>query len=169
MDSGNYLVDLLDQTGKIAGQKKRKDIVKGSDIYHAVYVFAVTPEDSLLVSKIAQRSDLPNLHAGSYGATAATIRRSGETAEDAAVRAVRDELFSMCTPELIEESFEKIDNTYRLVGMYQITTNMPDKYSTEDIDELVEYTKTELESLINDKARKTTQTLRRFIDYFLSR
>jgi hypothetical protein len=159
MNDGDYRVDILDSDGKIVDQKLRRDIIKGLDVYHAVYCVLVTPDGNIAISKIAQRIDMPNLHAGSYGATAATIKRVNETGDQAMARALKNELNIATQPEKLFEQMIDIDNTRRLLAVYTVKFELPTNYSREDIDEIVAFTPDEFEQLLADPSLKTTQAL----------
>jgi len=164
MNDGEFTVDILDTSGQKSGKKLRKDIVKGKDIYHAVYVVVLSPEGKIILNKIAAREDMPNLHAGSYGCTAATIKRTGESGAEAAQRALKNELGIKQSPELLLEDFIEIDDTYRLVGLYTVTAPMPDSYNREDIEELVMLSPEEFEQTLQSTPQKITPMLRMFWD-----
>src|SRR5688572_21475881 len=93
MEHSAHQVDILDKQGRVVGQKLRRDIDKLNDIHHSVHVFLITPQGELVLSAIPAREDLPNLYPRKLGTTVATIRRSGETAQQAAVRSLARELF----------------------------------------------------------------------------
>lgn len=136
MNDGEFQVDILDINGKINGAKKRVDIKKGVDIYHAVYGLVVTPVNEIVVSVIGNPPGMPNLHAGKHGCTAATIRRSGETAHEAMKRATEHELAIDVSPEIVSEEFIDIDNTKRLISFYKIPSEIPTNFSKREIEEL---------------------------------
>lgn len=164
MHDGDFTVDILNNSGTMVGSKLRKDIVKGQDIYHAVYGVIRTPDAKFAISRIAARTDLPNLHAGSYGCTAATIRRSGETAEQAMARALKNELGSTAKPQLVFEKVIAIDNTYRKVTLYLISEEVPVSFSKDDIDEIIVLSKEEALELLANQPAKVTPVLRLFFD-----
>lgn len=162
MDDGNFFVDILDKNGVIIDKKLRINIVKGADVYHAVYCVLVTPEGNIAISRIAQRPDMPNLHAGSYGCTAATIRRTGETGDEAMSRALKNELGIELTPKKLFEQMIDIDNTRRLLAVYQVNNEVPADYNREDIDEIVVFSPRDFAELLADNTQKTTQALHIF-------
>lgn len=162
MNTGEFKVDILDTTGQIVGAKLRKDIVKGVDIYHAVYGVLITPDDSLVISVIDNPKGLPNLHAGKLGCTCATIRRTGESADQAMQRALSDELRINAKPELLSENFIDIDNTKRLITFYIIRSEMPKDYSKEDITELKLFSKSEFKDLLTKEPQNLTPPLKLF-------
>ena len=166
MHDGDFEIDILDQQGNIVGSKLRRDVVKGKDIYHAVYCVLITPDDRLAVSRIANRPDLPNLHAGSLGCTAATIRRTGETGDQAMQRALAGELGLKSQPELLSEEVIAVDNTYRKIGLYKVVAKVPETYSQQDIDEIVSYSKEEFAQLLDSEPEKVTPLLKRFFINF---
>ncbi len=169
MDDGDYEVDILDESGKYANKKLRKNIIKGQDIYHAVYCVLTTPNQEIILNLIANRSDMPNLHAGSYGASAATIKRVGETSEQAMQRALANELkIASSTPKLLWENMMAIDNTYRKVGLYHLTSALPQNYNKQDIEELVVVTKAELLGIQKQTPHKITPVLGIFIEKYLN-
>lgn len=162
MQDGEFFVDILDKAGKIVGQKQRKDIIKGVDIYHAVYCVLITTDGKLAVSLIAQREDLPNLHAGSYGCTAATIRRSREAADVAMSRALDDELGIVAEPEVFFEDMIAVDDTYRKLSLYTVASEVPTDYSKRDIELISTFSKQEFEELLAVSPEKVTPILKLF-------
>lgn len=164
MNDGDFNVDILDQDGQKVGVKIRKDIIKGSDIYHAVYGVIITPKGNLAISKIAQRSDMPNLHAGSYGCTAATIKRVDESGDQAMSRAIKNELDLNIPIKLVKEELIPVDGTYRKIGLYELHSDAPTKYSKTDIEEIKEFTKEEFENLIKTSPESITPLLKIFWD-----
>lgn len=151
MDDGEYFVDILDKNGKHVDQKPRKDIVKGQDIYHAVYCVLITPNGDVCLNLIAKRDDMPNLHAGKLGFTAATIKRSGEMGDEAAARAVKNELHLAAMPTLLHEEMLAVDGTYRKVGIYKITSEKPTDFNRQDIEDIVAFTKPDLAKKLADE------------------
>ncbi len=166
MNEGDFEVDILDKAGKITGTKLRKDVVKGADIYHAVYGVVVTPDDKFVISVIGNPVGLPNLHAGKLGCTCATIRRTGETTNQAIKRAISEELRIESQPRLLLESFVDIDNTKRLITFYKIIAEIPTDYSKKDIAELKIFTKSEFEKLLKENPEKFTPPLKLFWQTF---
>lgn len=166
MHDGKFFVDILDKNGQIIGQKQRKDIVKGKDIYHAVYCVLVTPAGKLAISQIAQREDLPNLHAGSYGCTAATIRRSGEAAGAAMSRALKNELTIDTEPKLLYEGVIEVDNTFRKIGIYYVLSDIPREFSKQDIESIVALSAVEFNKLSSTDPKQITPVLKLFFEKY---
>ena len=166
MDQGEFMVDLIDRDGNIIGNKKRKDIEKGVDAYHAVYCVVVTPKGELCLNLIANRQDMPNLHAGKFGCTAATIRRTGESAQECAKRAVEEELRIENEPELLHEELTEIDGTHRFIGWYKIEAEKPTNFSKEDIEDIKVYSKEDFIKLLEENPEKITPPLKKFWDLF---
>lgn len=168
MNDGDFEVDILDKAGQVVGKKLRKDIVKGQDIYHAVYCVLVTPEGNIAISKIAARQDMPNLHAGSYGCTAATIKRTGESGDEAMARALQNELHINVVPELISEEVIEVDNTFRKIGLYKVISEVPQNFSKQDIDEIVVLSREEFAQLTAEQPGRVTPLLKLFWDNYTS-
>lgn len=162
MNDGEFVVDILDKNGSVIDKKLRKDIVKGTDIYHAVYGVIVTSSSDLVISVIGNPKGLPNLHAGKIGCTCATIRRTDETADQAIKRASLKELQIDVEPRLISEVLIDIDNTKRLVGFYVIDSDMPSRYNKEDIEELRIFSELEFVALLKNESEKITPPLKLF-------
>lgn len=165
MNDGDFLVDILDKDGNVVDNKLRKDIVKGQDIYHAVYCVVITPENNIVLNLIANREDMPNLHAGSYGCSAATIKRTGESGDEAMTRALKNELNIIENPVLISEKVLAVDNTWRKVGIYSVVSEMPTDYNQEDIQELVKVSPDEFKKILNETPEKITPILGLFWKY----
>lgn len=162
MNDGDFEVDILDDQAQINGKKLRKDIVKGVDVYHAVYGVVVTPEGQLVISLIGNPEGMPNLHAGKLGCTCATIRRIDESGDEAMKRAIKKELNISSSPQILFEEFVDIDNTKRLISFYVIVSEMPENYNKEDITELKKCTKTEFEELLTSQPQNITPPLKLF-------
>jgi hypothetical protein len=161
MEHGFQMVDILNKTGAIIGQKPRRDIDKTKDIYHTVFVFLVTPDKHMVLGQIPAREDLPNLYANQYGATAATIRRSDETPEHAAARAVERELFiDDADLRQIGESLEEFDKLKKLVSVFVLRSEMPDSFSLMDIKALKPMTRSDIDAWMQKKPGKLAPTLR---------
>jgi hypothetical protein len=164
MNDGDFNVDILDQNGNKVGVKLRKDIIKGVDIYHAVYGVLITSRGNIAISKIAQRADMPNLHAGSYGCTAATIKRDDESGDQAMDRAIKNELGLNMPIKLLKEEVIAVDGTFRKIGLYKLHSDIPAQYSKKDIEEIKEFTKKEFEDLLNTQPESITPLLKIFWD-----
>jgi len=148
MEHSAHLVDILDGSGTIIGQKPRKDIQKQSDIYHAVYGLLITPEGKIVISNIRNRKDLPNLYAKQIGVPIATIRRTGESALQAAGRSWARELF-IDDPELhtLGEGMASLsDGRKGFISVYYAVGNAPEIFSSTDIDELITMSPSDLRS-----------------------
>ena len=148
MEHSAHLVDVFDDAGNIIGQKRRKDIQKESDIYHAVYGLLITPEGKLVISAIRNRTDLPNLYAEQIGVPVATIRRHGESARQAAERSWARELF-IDNPGLhaLGEGMATLpDGRKCLITAFYAVGDAPDIYSSTDIDELTTISPSDLRS-----------------------
>ena len=127
-----------------------------------MYGVLITPQSEIAASVIANREDLPNLHAGSLGCTAATIRRTGEDALEAMKRAVSDELSLDTDPELLHEDFIAVDGTHRKVSIYTIAADVPTSFSKADIDEIKTYSKSEFQDLLTNQPERITPVLKLF-------
>ncbi|OGC81840.1 MAG: hypothetical protein A2V81_03300 [Candidatus Abawacabacteria bacterium RBG_16_42_10] len=88
----NNLIDILDEKGHMIGQKKREDIDRYHDILPAVHVIVITPKKEIVLVGIAQHPDQKRTWIGKLGNSAATFIRHGETDEEAALRALKNDL-----------------------------------------------------------------------------
>ena len=102
------------------------------------------------------------MHAGSYGCTAATIRRAGETSKEAMSRAINSELRLGVEPNLFYEGLEDVDGTKRMVSLYVIDTEVPTNFSTKDIVDIVVFNEKELTKKLKSEPEKFTPLLRLF-------
>lgn len=162
MEHSAHLVDVLDDAGNIIAQKRRKDIQKESDIYHAVYGLLITPDGKVIISTIRNRTDLPNLYAEQIGAPVATIRRAEETAEQAASRSWARELF-IDNPELhlLGEGMATLpDGRKSFISAFYAVGEAPDIFSSTDIDELTAISATNLRSKILNQPGAFAPTFR---------
>lgn len=162
MEHATYQVDILDRHGKVIGTKCRKDINKEVDIYHAVYVMVVTPNKELLLGIIPVREDLLNLYANQYGATMATIRRSGESALEAAQRGLARELFiDDAKPVCLGEAMEQTDDGRRVLASFcYLEAAAPDSYSVIDIGKLESMSRAKFAGLLEVRPERVAPTLR---------
>jgi len=138
MEHKDYLVDLIDEAGQVVGQKLRHQIRKKHDRYHSVHVMILTPQHEIVLSQIPERQDLPNVYARRLGTTVATIRRSGETAAQAAQRALQHDLFlrEAALHRLGEAMFDLADGYRSLTTAFWVVAEPPERFSTIDIESL---------------------------------
>lgn len=136
VEHGDYLVDIFNMDGQVVDQKPRRLVDKTADCYNGVHVLVVTPWGELVISHIPSREELPNLYADLYGTTLATIRRSHETAEEAAHRALKRTLF-MDPPAPVQPLGEAwtvlSDGRKSLISAYQMVAEVPVTYNNLDI------------------------------------
>jgi hypothetical protein len=164
MEHAAHQVDILDINGKIVGSKLRREINKARDIYHVIFVLLVTPKGEIVLSVIPPREDLPNLYTRQLGATMATIRRSHETAHEAALRGVQRELFIDEIQEadlhlLGEQMLELPEGIHTFASAYYLIGDAPATYSVIDIDTLVVVTPQQIRSLIMNHPDEVAPTL----------
>jgi hypothetical protein len=150
MEHAAHQVDILDTHGNVVGTKPRREIDKTKDVYHTVFVFVITPRGELVLSVIPPREDLPNLYARQMGTTIATIRRTGETAAQAARRGVQRELFiDKADIKLLGQMMIRTPEGLQcLATAYSMVGEPPATYSVIDIDTLVVVTPQQLRGLL---------------------
>lgn len=139
MEHGRHLVDLVDENGLVVGTKQRRDIDKNRDTYHAVYTILVSPVGQVILARIPDRRDLPNLYVGQLGVPAATIRRSGESPMTAAQRSVARELY-IDDAKVVPVGGGLLtleDGRQTYASLYYMVSNLPETFSSTDIGELV--------------------------------
>lgn len=152
MEHGRHLVDIVDENGVVVGSKPRREIDKWHDLYHVIYVILISPDGQLILSRIPNRRDLPNLYTGRLGAAVATIRRSGESPMVAAQRAIARELY-VDDAEVIPVGgglFEA-DGKQTYVSVYYMIAEAPETYSSTDIMELVTIPPREFRELVEHR------------------
>ena len=138
MEHSAYSVDVLDKTGKIIGSKLRREIDKQKDIFHTIYIFLITPRGELVLTPIVRRDDLPNLFTGKLSVPVTTIRRTHESAEQAAIRAAARELFiEEADVKLVGEGMCQFDTARRLCTVFFLVGEPPATYSKTDISKLI--------------------------------
>src|SRR5688572_13847793 len=129
MEHSAYYVDILDTTGKVVGKRLRRDIDKLKDIHHSVHVLLVTPKGELILGAIPAREDLPNLYTRKLGSTVATIRRTGESAKNAGIRALARELFiEEGDIVLLGERMFKLPERLNFITAYYLVADPPPTY-----------------------------------------
>jgi hypothetical protein len=150
MNHAEYLVDLVDENGTIVGSKPRREINKSTDLYHTVFVILRTRGNELILSKIPERKDLPNIYPGSIGATAATIRRHNETPGQASIRAVKNELYieDAQLTHLSDGYAVLPDGRENYMSVYRGTHSAPEEFSHIDIGSFVTFGQVELDDAL---------------------
>jgi hypothetical protein len=136
MKHGDNMVDILDARGEVIGSKPRHTINKMTDVYHGVYVLIVTPVGEMVLSSIPDRNDLPNLYVGTFGTTAATMRRNSESAEEAARRTLAQELYihDEVPLDLLGERWLELDDGRRIfMSAFRAQADVPTDYNGVDI------------------------------------
>lgn len=146
-------VDVLNDKGEVIGQKPRRDIDKAVDIFHAIHILLITPLGEIVMSIIPLREDLPNVYANKLGTTVATIRRTDETDDQAAVRAMSRELFidDMPMTKLGSKYYDQMPPMPgSLFSVYYGVSDVPETYSMVDIDGLIVMTPKEIDERIEE-------------------
>jgi hypothetical protein len=138
MKHGDFLIDLVDKNGLPTRQKLRRQVNKLTDRFNGVYVLMITPRGELVLGSITERDDLPNIYAHKLGVTVAAIRRSDETSELAAKRALKRELLiqEVDIRLLGEKLVTMVDNREIYMSAYYFIGEPPSTYSTVDIEGL---------------------------------
>lgn len=139
MQHADYMIDLVDTKGNVTSQKPRRAINKREDLYHTIHVVLITPTGELVLTRIPERKDLPNIYADQLGTTVATIRRSNENADRAALRAISHELFiNNATVYHVGDAYRELDDGIRTyMSVYYLVAPQPKKYSRNDIQNLI--------------------------------
>lgn len=121
-------VDLVDQQGNPVGSVRRAEINKRTDLYNSVFVIA-RRNNQILLGEIPDRTDLENLYVEKLGATAVTIRRTDESSQDAAIRAVRKELCILPRPDTLNmmgETYAELpDGRTNYMSVFHFTPGTP--------------------------------------------
>jgi hypothetical protein len=126
-EHSHYLVDIVDRSGRSVGTKKRAEVDKHQDLYNTVFV-VTRCAGTIAMAHIPERTDLPNIYSGTWGATAATIRRHLETPTQAARRCVSSELHIDDATGLqsLGETFVALPhNRHTVMSAYLLDTAMP--------------------------------------------
>lgn len=171
MEHGRHLVDLVDENGLVVGTKQRRDIDKNRDTYHAVYTIIVTPVGQVIMARIPERRDLPNLYVGQLGVPAATIRRSGESPMAAAQRSVARELY-IDDAKVVPVGgglLDLEDGRQTYISLYYMVANQPETFSSTDIGELVMFNPRELRERIADHPEEFAPTMLKLWDRYQDR
>ena len=161
MEHGRHLVDLVDENGLVVGTKQRRDIDKNRDTYHAVYTILVSPVGQVILARIPERRDLPNLYIGKLGVPAATIRRSGESPMAAAQRSVARELYiddAKVVP--VGGGLLKLhDGRQTYTSLYYMVSNPPETYSSTDIGGLTTFNPRDLRDRMAEHPEEFAPTM----------
>lgn len=161
MKHAAYFVDILDDTGKVVDKKLRRDIDKFNDLHHAVHTLLITPRGELVLGSIPVREDLPNFYPRKLGSTVATIRRSGETAEQAALRSLSRELFIQDGDiRLIGEKMFQLPERKNYITAYYIVADPPPQFSVIDIDTLSVATTHQFRDMLEHNAGEIAPTMK---------
>ena len=146
-----YPVDLLDREGNVIGSKPRREIDKLTDIIHAIHILLITLLGEVVMSIIPVREDLPNVYAGKLGTTVATIKRSSETDDAGASRAISRELFidEMPLTKVATKFYSHMPPKPACkFSIYYGVSDVPESYSIIDIDGLIVMTPKEIDDQI---------------------
>jgi ADP-ribose pyrophosphatase YjhB (NUDIX family) len=162
MEHGTHLVDLVDEKGIVVGNKHRRDIDKQIDRYHAVYTLLVSPEGQVVFARIPERKDLPNLYVGQLGVPSATIRRTGESPEEAARRAIARELY-IDDAEVVHVGDGLLtldDGRQTYASLFYMVADMPETFSSTDISEIALLSPREIDTRIASHPDEFAPTMR---------
>jgi hypothetical protein len=161
MEHNSHHVDILDRAGNIVSTKRRIDIRKPQDIYHTIHILLVTPCGEIILGNIPVREDLPNLYAQQMGTTAATIRRCGETAAEAAERCATRELFIDHMPMTLigEHMYALPQDRHNYISAFYGVADAPESYSLLDIDGFAVVTPRDLDRMILQHSEKIADPL----------
>lgn len=162
MDHGHHFVDIVDKTGRVIAQKLRRDIDKTTDVYHSVFTLLITPWGELVFAKIPMRTDFPNLYANQLGTTVATIRRSNETPNQAALRSLSRELFIDGAElyHLGDKFTECADGHQTFLSAYYLIASPPQTYSKTDSNGFVTQSTTQFRKELLENPAGFSPTLR---------
>lgn len=168
MEHANHLVDIVNQHGEPVGQKRRRDINKQVDVHHSVQTLLVTPDGKVVLTKILRRDDLPNIYADKLGLPVATIRRSSETADQAAMRSLSRELFIDGAEifHLGDKFFTLSDGRQTYLSGYYLVGTPPQTFSKTDLGGLVVLDPTEVHRDIQQQPERFAPTFVAFWQEF---
>ena len=170
MKHGEYLVDLIDESGAIIGQKVRREIDKQYDLYHAVHTLLVTKHGEPIIATIPARNDLLNLYANLRGTTVATIRRTDETALSAAVRSLARELYlEGVDVHHLGDTFFRTGRIATYMSGFFAIHDLPDGYSTYDITNLASIHPVILQRQLRAHPEEFAPTFRHFWNRYRTR
>jgi hypothetical protein len=168
MEHAAHLVDVLDKEGTVIGHKPRNAINKAIDIYHSILITLVTPRGEIVLGVIPPREDLPNYYARLMGATTATIRRTGETPDQAARRCVQRELFiDQADIQLLGDlTMDLPEGRTMYATAYYMVGDPPPSYSVIDIDTLAVVTTQQLRDILLNHPNELAPTFRHIWDAY---
>lgn len=146
----HYPVDILDHHGNIIGSKPRIELDKRTDIYHSINILLITPMGELVLQTIPENQVLPNICVGTFGVIA-TVRRSGETDDEAAARTMSRQLFidDMPLTKLGGRMYDLADGRRSFLSSYYGIADPPSSFSLVDIESLVVMSPRQLDGLVN--------------------
>jgi hypothetical protein len=162
MEHGNHFVDIVNQQGMVVDQKRRRDINKHNDVYHSVHIFLITPWGEVVLGRIPSRTDFPNLYSHTLGTPVATIKRSSESADRAALRALSRELF-IDGAEIyhLDDKFFVFDDKHQsYISTYYLIGTPPRTYSKIDIDSFTVLTPVALNQELQTKTANFAPSFR---------
>lgn len=122
IDHAHHLVDLVDEQGHPVAVKKRIEIDKQTDLYHAIFIHLVTPDQNFILAQISVDKKLPNIYAGRLGFPMATIRRHNESIQDAAKRCLTIEcqLSDAAPIHMVTKYFQTSDGHRSYASLFTI-------------------------------------------------
>ncbi|PIN74456.1 hypothetical protein COV18_07430 [Candidatus Woesearchaeota archaeon CG10_big_fil_rev_8_21_14_0_10_37_12] len=118
MQQKEALINILDKTGKIVGQKKRSEVDKKKDILQSVNIILLNKENQLFLVKAVDQ-----LYNNFWGSSAAGLVRHGESVEQAAKRTLERELNVQVSLVNLGEQFVEFDGIKRFMSLFYCKTN----------------------------------------------
>lgn len=148
----HYPIDILDHAGNIIDSKPRIELDKLKDIYHTVNTLLITPRGELVLQTIPENKLMQNICVGTFG-TIATVKRAGETPEEAAARSMSRQLFidEMPLTKLGGTMHDLADGRRLFISAYYGIADPPPSFSLIDIESLVVMAPRQLDNLVNAK------------------
>lgn len=121
---GDEIVDIVDKSGSIIGQSKRKDVYRSGLLHPAVNIIIVNSSGQLFIQQRAKNKSAYPLY---WDISVSEHLKTGEGYYDAAIRGIREELSITSTLKLLRDIHiqrseyvknSKLIKEYELVRLY---------------------------------------------------
>ena len=154
-------VQLFNDKGEPTGSKHRHDIDKEKDLCFSIHLLVFTPSKELVLSQIPEINEYKEVDEGKIKSTATSLLRIEETPQDAARRAMKEELsISEATPLLMGREFHEFPNGMErwLDIYYFVNTENAVTFKSENTNEMLYFNRIDLTEKISQNPDSFTHT-----------
>lgn len=155
------IVQLFDSEGNATSTKERNKIDKSKDLCFSVHVLVFTPSKEIVLAQIPVKTNYPEIDAGKIKSTATSLLRVEETPQQAAKRAIKEELsLTEATPLLLGRHFHEFQNDMkRWVDVYYLINQENSvSFKDENTNQLLYFNRLNLTEKISNERDSFTLT-----------